>query len=302
MPATSTSNRWDRYFTPKTVEEALGILREYDGEARVIGGGTDLFVEAPGRLQHPLQAVVDVTRIEGLDSITEDGDNIEIGCGATHSQIAGSPLITEHGACLAESCGSIGGPQVRNVGTLSGNIAHALPAGDGTIGLLALGGEIEVAGAAGTNWMPLEDSFTGPGQSVIDHHRQILTRMRFPRTGRREGSAYKRVMRPQGLTLPIIAMGARVSLDTHEDLVSAARISLGPVAPVPYLAAAAAEVLVGHAATRERFAMAAEVILEHVSVRASKYRSSSAYREQMVRSFVPVILERSVERAGGSAS
>ena len=77
----------------------------------------------------------------------------------------------------------IGGPQVRNVGTLAGNVAHALPAGDGTIGLLALGGEVEIASIDGTRWMPCKDTFEGPGKSVIDRHREMLTRLRFKPTG-----------------------------------------------------------------------------------------------------------------------
>lgn len=219
----------------------------------------------------------------------------------THSQIVKDSGIVEHGTCLSESCGVIGGPQVRNVGTLAGNVAHALPAGDGTIGLLALGGEIEVASEDGTRWMPLQDSFKGPGKSFIDRYRQILTRLRFQPTGAGEGSAHHRVMRPQGLCLPIISMGVRLSVDVSNTITDA-RISMGPVGPVPSLAEPAMEMLVGSAATHALFARAAEVTLENVELRASKYRASHEYREQMVRTFLPAILSRAVERAHGHVS
>lgn len=289
-------NRWQNYYTPSTVAEAVEILQRYDGDARVVGGGTDLLVETRRGLHKPVTAMVDVTHIEGLGKISVEDDYIVIGCGVTHSQIVRDERIIEKGACLAESCGVIGGPQVRNVGTLAGNVAHALPAGDGTIGLLALGGEIEVAGVDGARWMPLQESFKGPGKSFIDRYREVLTRLRFRPTGPGEGSAHHRVMRPQGLCLPIISMGVRVALDTA-NVITEARISMGPVGPVPYLAEPAMEVLVGGQATASQYAKATEVALQSVELRSSKYRATREYREQMVRTFLPAILERAVERA-----
>lgn len=294
--AQASINRWQNYYTPATVAEALGILARHDGEARVVGGGTDLLVETRRGMHKPVTAMVDVTHIDGLGEISLEGDYIVIGCGVTHSQIIRNESITEHGTCLAESCGVIGGPQVRNVGTLAGNVAHALPAGDGTIGLLALGGEIEVTDADGARWMPLQESFRGPGKSFIDRYRQVLTRLRFRPTGPGEGSAHHRVMRPQGLCLPIISMGVRVALDAA-NVISEARISMGPVGPVPHLAEPAMEVLVGGPATGSQFAKATEVALQTVKLRTSKYRATREYREQMVRTFLPVILERAVARA-----
>jgi carbon-monoxide dehydrogenase medium subunit len=297
----ASANRWEHYYTPATVNEALEILWRYAGQARVVGGGTDLLVETRRGLHRPVRAMVDVTHIEGLGAITSEGDSIVIGCGVTHSQIVTDKRVIEHGRCLAESCGVIGGPQVRNVGTLAGNVAHALPAGDGTIGLLALGGEIEVASNDGTRWMPLQESFKGPGKSFIDRFRQILTRLRFRRTGIGEGSAHHRVMRPQGLCLPIISMGARVRVNEAMTITDA-RISMGPVGPVPYLAEAAMQVLVGGPATPGQFAKAADVALDAVELRTSKYRASREYREQMVRTWLPVILDRAVQRARRGAS
>ena len=294
--AQASVNRWEHYYTPASIAEAVEILERYDGEARVVGGGTDLLVETRRGLHKPVVAMVDVTHIEGLAEISLEDDYIVIGCGVTHSQIVSDERIIAQGSCLAESCGVIGGPQVRNVGTLAGNVAHALPAGDGTIGLLALGGEIEVADAEGARWMPLQDSFKGPGKSFIDRYRQVLTRLRFRPTGPGEGSAHHRVMRPQGLCLPIISMGVRVALD-ESDLIKEARISMGPVGPVPYLAEPAMEVLVGGPATARQFAEATEVALQNVELRASKYRATREYREQMVRTFLPAILERAAERA-----
>jgi carbon-monoxide dehydrogenase medium subunit len=294
--AQASINRWRNYYTPATVAEAVEILQRYDGDARVVGGGTDLLVETRRGLHKPVAAMVDVTHIEGLGKISVEDGYIVIGCGVTHSEIVSDERIIGRGACLAESCGVIGGPQVRNVGTLAGNVAHALPAGDGTIGLLALGGEIEVTGVDGARWMPLQGSFKGPGKSFIDRYREVLTRLRFRPTGAGEGSAHHRVMRPQGLCLPIISMAVRVAVD-KASVITEARISMGPVGPVPHLAESAMEVLGGGPATASQYAKAAEVALENVELRTSKYRATREYREQMVRTFLPAILERAVERA-----
>ena len=292
----ASNNRWESYYAPRSITEAVELLKRYDGRARVVGGGTYLLVEIRRGLHRPVEAMVDPTRIPGLGSIDEDGDYIVIGCGVTHSQIITDPRIIRYGTCLSESCGVIGGPQVRNVGTLAGNVAHALPAGDGTIGLLALGGEIEIAGTDGTRWLPMQESFRGPGKSFIDRHREVLTRLRFKRTGEREGSTHHRVMRPQGLCLPIISMAVRVQLN-DDDTFANVRISMGPVGPVPYLAESAMAVLVGGPASAQQYDKAAEAALASVSLRSSKYRASQEYRARMVRTFLPAILGRAVRRA-----
>lgn len=287
---------WNNYYAPDTLAVALQILQRYDGRARVVGGGTDLLVEARRGLRRPFDAIVDATRIGGLDSIDDDGEYIVIGCGVTHATIVNDARVARHGTCLAESCGVIGGPQVRNTGTLAGNVAHALPAGDGTIGLLALGGEIEIAGVDGTRWMAAKDSFAGPGRSKIDRQREILTRLRFRKTSDAEGSAFHRVMRPQGLCLPIVSMAARLRLDG--DTITAAGIGMGPVGPVPWFAEPAAQVLVGNRATSSRFEKAAEAALGHITLRASKYRATEKYRETMIRTWLPIILATAARRAG----
>ena len=287
---------WNHYHMPHTVEEAIRWLNHYDGHARVIGGGTDLLLEIQQGQSPAMEAMVDTSRIAGLDRISREHEHIVIGCAVTHTQIVRNADIIRFGTCLVESCGVIGGPQVRNVATLAGNVAHAMPAGDGSIGLLALGAEIEVAEAGGSRWMPLQDAFLGPGKSAIDHHRALLTRLRFRSTATGEGSAFTRVMRPQGVALPMISMAARLQLDDN-NTITAVRISLGPAGPVPYLAESAMELLKGGPADTPQFDAAAEAVLASVSLRTSKYRATREYREAMIRTHLPLILARAAERA-----
>jgi carbon-monoxide dehydrogenase medium subunit len=148
---------WKHYHTPQTVSEALSLLASYEGQAQVIGGGTDLLID----LQHsghepPRQALVDVTRIPEMTAITEVNGVVTLGAGVTHTAITRAALLEQGATCLVESCGVVGGPQVRNVGTLGGNVAHALPAGDGTTSLMALDAEAEVAWQDGRReWLPI---------------------------------------------------------------------------------------------------------------------------------------------------
>ena len=281
---------------PHSVSEAVRLLEQYDGHARVVGGGTDLLLDIQRGRTPAVEAMVDTSRIDGLDQVTREGNHIVIGCAVTHTQIVKSKTIIRSGTCLVESCGVIGGPQVRNVATLAGNIAHAMPAGDGSIGLLALGGEIEIADNNGQQWIPLQKAFLGPGKSVIDHHRALLTRLRFIPTGMGEGSAFTRIMRPQGVALPMISMAARLGLGDNNNI-TAARISLGPAGPVPYLAETAMALLTGAPAVTGQFKAASEAVLESVSLRTSKHRATREYRAEMIRTHLPLVLAQAAERA-----
>ena len=287
---------WKNYHTPETVGQAIDLLSRYDGRAQLIGGGTDLLLEIQQGTQPPVEAMVDTSRIAGLRSIDREDGHIVIGCAVSHHQIIHDEDIIQHGTGLAEACGVIGGPQVRNVGTLAGNVAHALPAGDGTIGLLALNGEVEITDCQGNRWIPLAETFLGPGKSAIDHHRALLSRLRFRPTGTLEGSAFARVMRPQGVALPMIAMAARMQLD-ESNLVRNVRIAIGPAGPVPALAETAMDVLVDGPASTESFARAAAAAVASLSLRSSKYRATREYREEMIRTQLPAVLARAAGRA-----
>jgi carbon-monoxide dehydrogenase medium subunit len=287
---------WNHYHTPHSIDEAIALLERYAGRAQVIGGGTDLLLEIQQGRKPPVEAMVDPSRITGLDQISMDREHIVIGCAVTHSRIVRDPRIIRHGTCLVESCGVIGGPQVRNVGTLAGNVAHALPAGDGTVGLLVLDGEIEISDSAGSRWIALAESFVGAGISAVDHHRSLLSRLRFRPCGPLQGSAFFRVMRPQGVALPMISMAACLRLDENHT-VESARVAVAPAGPVPCLSKEAVDALLGRPACEETFRDASESALRSLQLRSSKYRASREYRQEMVRSHLPRVLELAARRA-----
>ncbi|MBN1993805.1 MAG: FAD binding domain-containing protein [Anaerolineae bacterium] len=286
---------WKNYHTPASIEKTLNLLAQYNGQARVVGGGTDLILEMQQGHRPPVEALIDVTRIAGLDRIVEEAGYLVIGAGVTHTQIVSDERIARYGTCLAESCGVIGGPQVRNVATLTGNVAHALPAADGTISLLALAGEAQVASVDGLAWVSLAQIFLGPGQSAVDPSRAFITRLRFKPTGPNEGSAFRRVMRPQGVALPIIGMAVRLKVEAN--VITSARVTIGPAGPTPFLAEKTMAFLRDKPATFNTYAIAADVALTEANLRASHHRATLEYRAEMIRSQLPKTLAKAAERA-----
>ncbi len=290
---------WDAYHTPHTVEEALALLASYDGAAQIIAGGTDLLIDLQyGADEPPRAALVDVTRIPELTAIAEADGVVTIGAAVTHAAIVRSALLEARATCLVESCGVIGGPQVRNVGTLGGNVAHALPAGDGTTSLVALDAQAEVAWHDGRReWRPVLELFRGPGVSAVDSHRDVLVRFRFPLAGTGEGSAFKRIMRPQGVALPVLGGAVWVRLDEARARYAAVRICLGPVARTPVRATAVEDALRGRPADDSAVERAVAVARQTLHPRASKYRATAQYRALLIETLLRQALPLAVRRA-----
>ena len=306
---------WEKYHRPQTIDDALARLREHDGRARILAGGTDLLLEMQQGHRPPVEAMVDVTAIPEMTEIRHDEQNglIEIGAAVTHTQIVKSDLLTQQATCLVESCGVIGGPQVRNVATLGGNVAHALPAADGTTALVVLDAEVEIASPAGRSWRPILSLFKGPGISAVDQTRELIARFRFrPRT-RRTGTAFKRIMRPQGVALPILACAVWVQVSqelsgngsgsaTVDDdvilntIVDDARICIGPVQPVPTRAREAEKTLRGRH-LQEALSDTIAAAQAEFSPRTSKYRATAEYRVEMIDVLLRRALPLAVRRA-----
>ncbi|GAB4531026.1 MAG: xanthine dehydrogenase family protein subunit M [Anaerolineae bacterium] len=289
---------WNHYHTPTTTDEAVALLAQYAGAARIIAGGTDLLIDlrAEGG-QHMQEALVDITRIQELCTITQQDDHILIGAGITHTQIVKSPVLNSRATALVESCGVVGGPQVRNVATLGGNVAHALPAGDGTTSLVALDAEAEIIKDGERRWVPILEMYLGPGKSLLDSTRDMLVRFRFALCGAGEATAFHRVMRPQGVALPVLGCAVWVRLAEDGETFADARVCVAPVGPVPGRVTVAEETLIGAAATPATIAAAIDAAQAHLMPRTSKYRATAEYRQGMTATLMRQTLTAAVERA-----
>lgn len=289
---------WNQYFTPTNLDEATALLSRFNGQACVIAGGTDLILDLQQGNHSPVEALVDVTKINALKSITLENGVFTLGAGVTHTQIVRHPDLGAKATCLVESCGVVGGPQVRNVGTIGGNVAHALPAGDGTTSLVALDAQVEVVKDGQRRWVHILDMFKGPGKSLLDTSRDILIRFKFNACGPHQGSAFNRIMRPQGVALPILGCAVWVELDESGQTIADARLCVGPVAATPTRPRQTEAALIGQPATEQTIEAAIVAAGAELHPRTSKYRATSEYRQMMIDVLLRRTLPLAIERAG----
>ena len=239
------------------------------------------------------RVLVDITRIRGLDFIRLDKDMIRIGCLVTHSQVAESSLIREKATALGEGASRLGSPQIRNMGTLAGNIVNAQPGADTTIPLLALDASVKLVGVNGERWIPLNEFFTGVGKSKIDGTGEILIEIAFPAQKKNESSAALRLAKRKALVLPILTTAVFVSADAKAKRFNSARIAVGPVALTPLRCLEAEAVLSGAPIDDDVIGKAAAKASGASNPRTSLIRGTREYRQAMV----AVLVERAIKTA-----
>jgi CO/xanthine dehydrogenase FAD-binding subunit len=285
---------WDIFVTATSVADALDKLGGLHGEGRIIAGGTDLVLQAQRGLC-PSRAMVDVTRIPGLDCIEAREGFVVIGATVTHARIASSLAIRSQAPLLAQACGSIGGPQIRNMGTLAGNVVNALPAADGAVALFALDAEAEVADVDGRRWLPIAELYEDVGVCTVDSCVEMVTALRFHPLTAHLGSSFQRLARRRALVLPMVNVGAVVRV--HDGRFTEARIAVGPVAPTPYRATDAEQSLIGQSVSDDSIAKAAAAAASAARPRSSVLRGSPEYRSAMVE----VLVRRALANASAQA-
>jgi carbon-monoxide dehydrogenase medium subunit len=283
---------WQEYVLPTSVDDALSALTNSSGSTAVMAGGTDLLLDMQAGRHPNVHTIVDISEVAEMQGIRREDDHIYIGAAVTHNEIIENDLINEHAQCLVEGCSLIGGPQVRNVATLGGNVAHALPAGDGTIAMVSLGAEGMIAGPDGNRWLPILELFEGPGVPTFDRHCELLVGFRIPTIGARTASAFQRITRPQGVAIAILNMSVALECD-DAGVILTARLAAGPAGRTPFEAVETSKALVGKTWNKAAFAKVEQVLLDETSVRTSKHRATEEYR----RLLLPVLLKRAVDLA-----
>jgi len=287
---------WQNYYVANTIEDGLQILAQSPDDSHIIAGGTDLLLDLQQGRRPPVQTLVDVTQISEMNLIEIRNGELFIGAAVSHNRVQSSQLVLEHCTALAEASAMIGGPQVRNVATIGGNVAHALPAADGTIALLALDAVAEISDLNGSRRVPLEELFLGPGQSTLEKGREILTGFYLRLRQKGQSSSFQRIMRPQGVAIAILNMA--VWLHREADIIQDVRIVVGPSGPVPRRIQLAGNLLKGQSFPDSIiFEDVYEMILEETSFRTSRYRATRAYREKMAGVLLECTLKTAFLRA-----
>ena len=286
---------WKDYQLAYSLTEAVEAYDQAEKPVRFVSGGTDLLLEIQQGNHPTMKTLIDLNHIEEMRELRMIGEQIFIGAAVPVSQITQSPLIKEHAMAVAEATGLIGGPQVRNSATLGGNVAHALPAADGMISLVVMDAMAIIFSSSGYSKKNILNLFKGPGVSALAND-EILVGFEFPIKNWGEGSAFDRVMRPQGVALPIL--NNAIWLRRNGDIIEDIRIAFGPSGPVPTRALLVEEALRGKKLTKEAISMAKATILETVKFRTSKMRATSEYRYHLAQALLEKVVRIAWSRAG----
>lgn len=289
-------NLWQEYKRPLSVAEAVQTLVSSPPPAVPIAGGTDLMLDLKQGRCAPVHTLIDLTFVEEMKALELRGSELFIGAAAAVNRVAADPLVETHAQALVEAANLIAGPQIRNAATIGGNVAHALPAADGTIALTALDAQAEVASPAGTRRMPFTALFAGPGKSSLDKSREIIAGFYLPQVKKGQASCFKRIMRPQGVALPIL--NCSVWLEREKDIVADIRIAVGPGGSTPFRATEAEAFLRGKPLTGENFSGTLESLLAQAKFRIGARRASADYRRRIVGGLFKDALETAWGRAG----
>lgn len=271
---------WHTYINSTAIDDVLKTLAEKGERARIIAGGTDLILELERGVRTGIETLIDVTRIPDLDRIALDEDGVvHLGPLVTHNHCVESKLIRERAYPLARAAWEVGAPQIRNRGTIAGNLITASPANDTITPLMALGASVTLRSANGTRNIPLKDFYNGVRKTVMQPD-EMLVDISFPAmTSSQRGTFIKLALRrSQAISVINIA----VILDLEADSVRTASITLGAVAPTIIHAPEAEAYLAGKRLTDEVIEEAARLTM-NAAKPIDDIRGSAAYRREMVR-------------------
>src|ERR1700719_4521339 len=206
------------YFSPTTVSEAINLLHEHGDDAKILSGGQSLIPMMKIRLARP-EYIIDINRLADLQYIKEEGGFLKIGGLTREADLEASSLIRSKYPIILDTAASIADPQVRNLATVGGNLAHGDPANDHPAAMLALRAEVVATGPRGTRTIPIDEFFLGLFTTALDAE-EILTEIRVPRPAPRSGGAYEKLERKVG-DFATAAAAVQVTLGKGGEVVSA---------------------------------------------------------------------------------
>ena len=282
------------YVRASTPDEVVRLLEQHGEDARLLMGGTDLFVRMRDDVIRP-QIVVDVKHLPGMREILYGGQTgLTVGAAVTMNQLARHPDVQAHYPLLAEAANSVASYQVRNRATLGGNLCNASPAADTAPAALVLDGRLVLYGPDGAREVTALDFFIGPGQTAMQAG-ELLKAVRFPPPPAGSAGKYLKLGRNKAGDLSIVGVAVFGFPDGATPSGYNFRIGLASVAPMPLRAMEAEEVLAANPPGEKTFAAAAEKAME-AATPIDDVRASAAYRKAMVRAFTLRALREVWER------
>ena len=289
-----------RYEAPRSLAEAIRLLAEGGGEAKVLAGGQSLVPLMKLRFANP-ELIVDINNVGGLAYHREDADGtLRIGALCRHADLERSALLPGKQPTMAAAAPVIADPIVRNRGTLVGSLCHADPQGDWASVMVALGGSVVAQGRGGRRTIPVADFVTGPFENVLEPD-EIAVEAVVPAHGGTPAGGYLKLERRVG---DFATVGVAVAVETTDGRVTRAGIALTGVGGSTIACSEAAQALTGQPLTAQTIELAADLAAQAARPRTD-HRGSAEYKRHMVRTFVVRILSRTSpaaeQAAGGQA-
>lgn len=271
--------KFDKYFRPETLDEALDLLDNYGSDAKILAGGTDLTVQLRSQDITP-KVVIDVTLIPELKELSIGEDEAVIGANSKMRELAlNADLIVSQWGILAECASKVSTIQVKNVATIGGNIGNASPSADTVQGLILLDAKVKVAKKGAERTVEIKEFFKGPGVSVLEPNEMIVSII-LPQQAEKFGVAYIKSAPRDNADIAVVSTGCLLTLDANNK-VSDVRISLGSVAPTPIRAFKTEEYLKGKEISAEVVEKAVEIVTDNVKP-ITDQRGSANYRKDLV--------------------
>lgn len=264
------------YHRPSSLDEALSLLGSLD-DAKLMAGGHTLIPMMKLRLAQPA-AVIDIGGLSELSGVSEDGGTVRVGALTTHGELAASEILEQHAPLLAEAAAQVADPQVRNRGTIGGNVAHADPASDLPAVVMALGATMHLRGPGGERSVPAGEFFVDLMTTALQAG-EVLTAISFPAFAARTGSAYAKLEHPAS-GYAVCGAAAVVGLDDGGN-VARARLCFNGVTARPLDAAAVADALTGGDGSDHAIAAALDAL--DVPEPLSDPFASGGYRRALAR-------------------
>lgn len=280
------------YYRPSSVDEAVDLLSRLWPEARVIAGGTDLVVKMRAGLIKP-KYIVDITRLEELKFIRDDGDVIRIGAATLLSHIEESEVVKEGVPVLHDAVKKMASWHVKNLATIGGNLCNASPAADTAPPLIVHEAKLKIRGPGGEREVLVEEFFTGPGETVLKQG-ELLAEVIVPKKKPGQGASFQKLMVREG-ALAVVSAAALVELSGG--VISKVRVALGAVAPTPVRARHVESVLEGSEPTPEVLREASREVVRDINP-ITDVRGSREYRIDMSVVLTRRALEEAISRAG----
>ncbi len=285
------------YAAPKSVAEAISLLGERGDRARILAGGTDLIVQLR-EYRREADLLVDVKQIEEVNELRlVPGQGLTIGAAVPCYRICEERQIAAAYPGLVDAVSLIGGVQIQSRASVGGNLCNASPAADSIPALIAHEAVAVIAGREGTREVPVEKFCTGPGRTVLGRG-EFLVALRLPPPRPRSGSLYLRFIPRNEMDIAVVGVGVSVTLDEGRSRCTAARVSLGAVAPTPLLVPEAGAALVDGALADEHLAKAAS-LAQAAARPISDMRGEADYRRHLVGVLTRRALRGAIERARG---